>query len=51
MDLQRRYEKAKQLLDVHNQSHLLNFWDELDEVQCQKLLTHIEKLDFTNIEA
>lgn len=50
MNLQQRYENAKQLLDGHDQSHLLKFWDELDEGQCQRLLTQIEGLDFEHID-
>ena len=50
MDTQQRYEKARQLLDGHNQSHLLKFWGELDVTQRRKLLTRIENLDFENID-
>lgn len=50
MSLQQRYENVKQLLDRHNQSHLLKFRDELDEGQCQKLLAQIEELDFEHID-
>ena len=50
MDIQQRYKKARQLLDSHNQSHLLKFWPELDIAQREKLLTQIENLDFENID-
>ena len=50
MDIQRRYKNAKQLLEEHNQSQLLDFWFELDEKQCQKLLSQIEKLNFEEID-
>ncbi|NIA17466.1 MAG: UDPGP type 1 family protein, partial [Planctomycetes bacterium] len=50
MDIQQRYEKARRLLDSHNQSHLLKFWGELDVTQRKKLLTRIENLDFENID-
>ena len=50
MDVQRHYEKARQLLNSHNQSHLLKFWPELDITQRKKLLTRIENLDFENID-
>lgn len=50
MELLRRYAKAKQLLDKHNQSHLLTFWSELNEKQKHNLLTQIEYLEFDQLE-
>lgn len=50
MDVQRNYEKVRQLLNSHNQSHLLRFWGELDTAQRKKLLSRIENLDFENID-
>ena len=38
--------KLDLLLDKHNQSHLLNFWDELTTDQQSQLAAQIEKIDF-----
>jgi UDP-N-acetylglucosamine/UDP-N-acetylgalactosamine diphosphorylase len=50
MELSQRYEKAKQVLDKHNQSHLLIFWPQLNEKQRHNLLSQIEGLDFDLLE-
>jgi len=50
MDLQQRYKETKRLLSEHNQLQIFDFWHELDERQCQKLLSQIEKLNFEEID-
>ena len=50
MDLQQRYKKVTELLNAHNQSHLLKFCSELDDEQCEKLLAQIGRLDFKHID-
>ncbi|MGI5868317.1 MAG: UTP--glucose-1-phosphate uridylyltransferase [Kiritimatiellia bacterium] len=42
-----RYEDAVKILSENDQSHLLKFWDRLDETQRQSLLGQIADLDFT----
>jgi UDP-N-acetylglucosamine/UDP-N-acetylgalactosamine diphosphorylase len=44
------FETAKKQLKKHNQSHLLAFWEQLDENQRQNLLAQINYLDFTKID-
>lgn len=41
------YEIAKKLLKEYNQEHLLQFYDELSEINKQKLLNQIEQIDFS----
>jgi UDP-N-acetylglucosamine/UDP-N-acetylgalactosamine diphosphorylase len=43
------YESTRQLLDKHNQSHVLRFWDRLDQDQQQRLLSQVSSLDFAAI--
>lgn len=43
-------EDLKNLLQKHHQSHLLAFWDHLDQVQKQDLLAQLKPLDFAKIE-
>jgi UDP-N-acetylglucosamine/UDP-N-acetylgalactosamine diphosphorylase len=50
MAAKRTLESTKKLLTKHNQSHLLAFWDQLDEAQKQNLLAQIEQLDFSRID-
>ena len=44
------YNTAKNLLQKHNQQHLLTFWDRLDQNGQKKLLSQIEMLDFDAID-
>ncbi|MGQ9661325.1 MAG: UTP--glucose-1-phosphate uridylyltransferase [Kiritimatiellia bacterium] len=43
------YEQARALLQENEQIHILDFWQELDSVQCQSLLAQIAALDFSQI--
>ena len=43
-------EKVKKVLEKHDQSHLLAFWDQLSPPQRQNLRAQIEKLDFSEID-
>ncbi|MEJ2702397.1 MAG: UDPGP type 1 family protein [Sedimentisphaerales bacterium] len=43
-------EDVKKELEKHNQSHLLAFWNELDQARQQALLAQIDGLDFANID-
>lgn len=45
------FENAKTILSQHNQEHLLRFFDELNETEKSDLLSQIEKLDFSLLEA
>jgi len=47
---EKELENVKKLLYKHNQSHLLAFWEQLDEAQRQNLLEQIQQLDFTKID-
>ena len=40
------YNEAKELLEKHNQSHLLEYYDELNEDQKEHLLEQISEIDF-----
>jgi UDP-N-acetylglucosamine/UDP-N-acetylgalactosamine diphosphorylase len=50
MSTQKEYENLKKLLKNHHQSHILAFWDQLDESQKQDLLSQIRRLDLTKID-
>jgi UDP-N-acetylglucosamine/UDP-N-acetylgalactosamine diphosphorylase len=50
MAAQKKFDEIKKLLQKHHQSHLLAFWDQLDTVQRQNLLTHIQQLDLPKID-
>ena len=50
MSTQKSYENIKKLLKNHNQSHLLAFWNQLDEGQRQDLLAQIQRLDLAKID-
>jgi len=50
MSTQKSYENLKKLLKNHHQSHILAFWDQLDEGQRQNLLSQIQRLDFAKID-
>ncbi len=50
MNIQKTYEGIKKLLKKHGQSHLLEFWDELDTDQKSSLLAQIQQLDFEKID-
>ena len=43
------YEEVQECLKVNNQSHILKFWDRLDETARAGLLRQIETLDFDSI--
>jgi UDP-N-acetylglucosamine/UDP-N-acetylgalactosamine diphosphorylase len=50
MNIRKNYEDAQKLLKEHEQSHLLAFWDRLDDPQKQSLLEQIRQLDFAKID-
>ena len=50
MDTKKTYEETKKVLEKHRQSHLLAFWDRLDTVQRQHLLSQIDQLDLAKID-
>jgi UDP-N-acetylglucosamine/UDP-N-acetylgalactosamine diphosphorylase len=50
MNTQKDYENLKKLLKNHHQSHILAFWDQLDEDERQDLLAQIRRLDFAKID-
>ena len=50
MSIEKDYEKIKILLKNHHQSHILAFWDQLDDSQKQNLLVQIQQLDFAKID-
>ena len=50
MSIQKDYEHLNKLLKNHHQSHILAFWDQLDESQRQNLHSQIERLDLTKID-
>jgi UDP-N-acetylglucosamine/UDP-N-acetylgalactosamine diphosphorylase len=50
MDIEKEYENTKKLLKNHHQSHILSFWDQMDEAQKQNLLAQVQRLDFTKID-
>ena len=49
MNIAKSYEDTQKLLEKNGQSHLLAFWDDLDEVQKQDMLEQIRQLDFAKI--
>ena len=51
MDTQQTYEDIKNVLKKHRQSHLLAFWDKLDETERQRLLSQICQLDLEKIDS
>ncbi len=48
-DLDTRYQRARQTLDQHGQSHLLSFYDQLEESGKRRLLDQIEGQDWPRI--
>jgi UDP-N-acetylglucosamine/UDP-N-acetylgalactosamine diphosphorylase len=50
MAVQKSLENIKSLLARHRQSHLLAFWNQLNQTQKQDLLSQIEDLDFSQID-
>ena len=50
MELEKRYKKCSQLLQKHNQQHLLTFYSRLDKNAQEKLLKQIEELDFKSLD-
>ena len=50
MGIQEDYKNLKKLLKTHHQSHILAFWDQLDDSQKQNLLAQIQQLDFAKID-
>ncbi len=51
MDVKQRRKRLSELLIKHGQGHLLAFWDELDDEGKIRLLSQIERLDFSRIKA
>ncbi len=49
-DLAQRYSAAQKILTAHKQSHLLQFWDQLDSNARSHLLDQIEALDFDQLD-
>jgi UDP-N-acetylglucosamine/UDP-N-acetylgalactosamine diphosphorylase len=49
MDIRDRYHRAVEVLDRHDQRHLLHFWDNLDSVSRARLLDQIERIDWDQI--
>jgi UDP-N-acetylglucosamine/UDP-N-acetylgalactosamine diphosphorylase len=49
MNIRKTYENTLKLLEKHGQSHLLAFWDDLDDTRKQDLLEQIRQLDFDKI--
>ena len=45
----KKLEKAKKILTTYNQEHLIYFYDELSDMQKEKLLDQIIKIDFEEI--
>ncbi|MCG3179570.1 MAG: putative uridylyltransferase [Phycisphaerae bacterium] len=45
MSIPQHYQRAKELLAKHGQSHLLRFWDDLDDARRAALLDDVEQLD------
>ena len=50
MTTNRTFENTEKLLEEHNQSHLLAFWEQLNEDEKQNLLAQIHQLDFAKID-
>jgi len=50
MAAQKSLDRIKSLLIRHRQSHLLAFWDQLNQTQKQDLVGQIEGLDFSQID-
>lgn len=50
MPLKNIPEKVKNLLEQHNQSHIIGFWEQLTDTQKEHLLSQVEKLDFDKID-
>jgi len=50
-NIQKILKDAEKKLDLHQQRHLLDFWDELDEGWKGHILSQIDRLDFTRIDA
>jgi UDP-N-acetylglucosamine/UDP-N-acetylgalactosamine diphosphorylase len=50
MAVRKSLEDIKNLLKEHRQSHLLAFWDQLNQAQRRNLLSQIEELDFSQID-
>ena len=49
MEVSQQYKKIKDLLNKYCQYHLLEFFEQLDSIQQQKLLDQIDSLDFSRI--
>jgi len=50
MSIEKSYENAKKLLNIHHQNHLLAFWEKLDKSQRLDLLAQIHRLDLNKID-
>jgi hypothetical protein len=48
--LEKTSESVKNLLERHNQGHILDFWGQLDGSQRRRLLAQIEAVDFSRID-
>jgi len=44
-------EQIKSILKKYNQEHLLHFWNELDELQKEKLLLQLSNIDFAKVDS
>jgi len=49
MGIDERYQTARERLERYGQSHLLRFWDELDDGRRGELLDQIDALDFERL--
>lgn len=45
-----RYFKIQEILKKYNQAHLLDFYDELDEIQKESLLSQLSCIDFEKVD-
>ncbi|MFO7869975.1 MAG: UDPGP type 1 family protein [Kiritimatiellia bacterium] len=45
------YEECRNLLEKHGQSHVLKFWDTLNEDEQEKLLAQVDSIDFDEVSA
>ena len=47
--MDKEYIKAKEILKKYNQEHILNFYEELDDEQKEKLINQILDIDFEKL--
>jgi len=50
MNSEEAFESIKTMLQTHNQSHLLAFWEQLDTAGRENLVAQIEQLDFAKVD-